>query len=117
MTPSPTIATTRPSARMLADEPGLVLGEEIGVVMLEAERLGDDAARLRMVARQHDDVAHLPGAQREDRGRRLGPQLVFQDEHAGEHAVDGDERRRSAGRMRGGLVSRSPPRATRRATP
>ena len=83
-----------PSLRLqLADQPRLVLGQEVGVVVAEPQRLGDDPARLGVVARQQDHVSHPTSPQRLHRFRRVVAELILQDEHGHQPTVDGDEER------------------------
>src|SRR5262249_15596078 len=67
----------------------LLLRRELGVVLSEPERLGDDAARLRVITGEEDDVAHVASFQRADGVPGLGTELVLQDQEPGQCAVDG----------------------------
>src|SRR5262249_13726975 len=82
----------------------LLLRRELGVVLSEPERLGDDAARLRVITGEEDDVAHVASFQRADGVPGLGTELVLQDQEPGQCAVDGDERRRAAHPVSGARV-------------
>ena len=74
LTPSPTIATLRPSACSCFDLVGLVLGADPGEVAVDAEFGGDGGGHGFGVAGDHHHL-HLPGVQlgRRRPGTRAGP--------------------------------------------
>ena len=68
MTPSPTMATTRPSRLQAADDVGLVGRQHLGDDLVDADLGGDGAGRRLVVAGQQ----HGPQTERPQRGDGLG---------------------------------------------
>jgi hypothetical protein len=72
------------------DDPGLGVGQHVGLDLVDAELVGDGAGGGSVVAGQHDD-AQAGGLQRRDRRRRRGLDRVGDADEAGRAAIDGDE--------------------------
>ena len=90
LTPSPAIATTRPSLAEPLDDVALVVGQHVGLDPVDAEAAGDGFGGDPVVAGEHDDLDAL-GTERLERfgGGRLD--RVGDGEDARHRAVDADE--------------------------
>ena len=90
LTPSPAMATTRPSLAEPLDDVALVVGQDLGLDPVDAEAAGDGFGGDPVVAGEHDDLDAV-GAQRLE---RLGGGVldrVGDGDDAGDLAVDADE--------------------------
>ena len=90
LTPSPAIATTRPSLAEPLDDVALVVGQHLGLDPVDAEAAGDGLGGDPVVAGEHDDLDAV-GAQRLE--RRGGGLLdgVGDGDDPGDLVVDADE--------------------------
>ena len=92
LTPSPAIATTRPSRLQLVDHRALAVGQHLGLDLVDAERSRHGLRGGAVVAGQHDDAKAF-GPQRLQRSGCGLLHRVGDGDDAGELAVDGDEDR------------------------
>ncbi len=83
LTPSPTIATLAPSAFSACDGMGLVIRQQIGANIVEAQFGGDLGGCPFIVARQHQGF-DAQGVERLDRRPGAGPQLIGKGEESDE---------------------------------
>ena len=90
LTPSPAIATTRPSLTQPLDHCALLLGQHLGFDILDAEAPGDGLCSGPIVAGQHDD-AHAVLRQQLESLWRGGLDRIGNRNHRGNLAVDGKE--------------------------
>ena len=95
LTPSPAMATTRPSARSALDDVALVVGQHLGLDPVDAQAAGDGLGGDLVVAGEHDDLDAL----RSQRLERGGGGLL-DGVGDGEHARDAGRRRRRRRRWR-----------------
>ena len=92
--PSPTIATRRPCACHAGDELRLLLRQQLGVDLGDAQRLGHALRRRRAVAGQQGDVGDAQPAQLAEHRRRLGAHRVARADRPQHPAVAGHQQRR-----------------------
>ena len=105
-TPSPAIATTRPCAFSAPDDLVLVLGQDLGLDIVDAQPAGHRLGGGPVVAGQHDD-ADAVGPQRLQRLRRARLDRIGDRDDPAGPAVD--RQRTAPWRPRAGVRPRAPP--------
>ena len=106
LTPSPAMATTRPSACRAGDDVALVVGQHLGLDPVDAQAAGDGLGGDPVVAGEHDDL----DAVRAQGGQRRGGGVldrVGDGEEPGEACRRRRRRRRWRRRRAGGRASAS----------
>src|SRR5699024_5290608 len=88
------------------DQADLVLGQQIGLDLVDAGLGGDVPCGVLRVTGEHHPAAHPLPLQLGEGRRGIGAQAVGEDQGAGERAVDADVDRRLAGLQLGELHSR-----------
>ena len=92
LTPSPAMATTRPSAAQPLDHGRLAVGQHLGLDLVDAEMARDRLRGGAVVAGEHHHAQPVAAQRRERGGRRLLHRIGDRDD-AGELAVERDEDR------------------------